>query len=563
MNIILAERTKESTKTDTCNGLGKSTLIEILHFLLGSSTKSAKGILVPELEDSIFTTEMTFGHRVIEISRSIKRPTRISISGDIPDGFSKGTIGIEDFTEMLGQLSFGLIPDDEQSPSFRSLISYFIRRGIGAYLNPFEYFAKMKAYPRQLNNSYLLGLDWKIASAFEALGARAGVINQMRREAKAGTLFGIERKLSELEVAKVRLEREIKQQASQLKDFKVHPQYREIEEESSRLTSEIHDASNQNFHDRRILDLYQATLNEEHEASPVLVEQMYKEAGLIFTDQIKKELSDVLEFHKQVAKNRKTYVAQEQERLTRNIRDREALILKLDAKRSERLQILQTHRALDEYTVLQKRHLEMIGQLDTLSRQIEMLRKIEMGKASIDVDKAVLSKRAMTSLEEHSEQREDAIVAFDNYVRQLYDRPGSLIIRVGKEGYEFNTKIDRMGSTGIDFMTVFCYDFTLSQLWRNRDSFPGLLVHDSIIYDGVDARQKARALELAAKESSDFGFQYICTFNADELPVSDFSPEFDFSKYITHRLTDKDVSGSLLGLRIESRVEKSEDFESA
>lgn len=31
-NVILAERTKESTIKDSGNGLGKSTLIEIIHF---------------------------------------------------------------------------------------------------------------------------------------------------------------------------------------------------------------------------------------------------------------------------------------------------------------------------------------------------------------------------------------------------------------------------------------------------------------------------------------------------------------------------------------------------
>ena len=38
-NVILAERTKESTKKDSRNGLGKSTLIEIIHFCLGGYPK--------------------------------------------------------------------------------------------------------------------------------------------------------------------------------------------------------------------------------------------------------------------------------------------------------------------------------------------------------------------------------------------------------------------------------------------------------------------------------------------------------------------------------------------
>src|SRR5580693_5426941 len=38
-NVILAERTKDATKKDSRNGLGKSTLIEIISFCLGSKGK--------------------------------------------------------------------------------------------------------------------------------------------------------------------------------------------------------------------------------------------------------------------------------------------------------------------------------------------------------------------------------------------------------------------------------------------------------------------------------------------------------------------------------------------
>ncbi len=558
-NIVLAERTKESTKSDSVNGLGKSTLIEIIHFLFGSQRSSGNSLFVPELEDCTFTMELTFGNRTLEVSRSIKRPARVVVTGDVPDGFQSGPISVDDWTSMAGSLAFGLDSEEDGAPTFRSLISYFIRRTIGGYLDPFESFSKMRAYQRQLNNSYLLGLDWKISTAFETLNGRAAVISQMKREAKAGTLFGIEKKLSDLEIEKVRLEREIRRHSTELQEFKVHPQYRELEEESSKLTAEIHEASNQNYRDRHVVSMYKESLKEEHEASPVLVEQLYKEAGLIFSDQLKKELSNVLDFHKKVAANRRNYLSQEVEHLNRSIRLREAKIEALSSKRADVMQVLNTHGALEEYTLLQQRHVELRGQLDELVRQIEILRKIELGKASIDIDKAVLSQRAMTSLDEFKNQREEAINAFDMYVRQLYERPGNLIIVINKNGYLFDTKIDRKGSTGIDFMTVFCYDLTLSQLWSGRETSPGLLVHDSIIFDGVDARQRARALELAAQESVRFGYQYICTLNADELPLADFSPVFDYSQFVCHRLTDKDVTGSLLGLRIETKVKTSTD----
>ena len=43
-NVVLAERTEESTHKDTRNGLGKTTLLNIIHFCMGSTEKPKKGL---------------------------------------------------------------------------------------------------------------------------------------------------------------------------------------------------------------------------------------------------------------------------------------------------------------------------------------------------------------------------------------------------------------------------------------------------------------------------------------------------------------------------------------
>ena len=42
-NVVLADRTKESTMLDSRNGLGKTTLMEVIHFCLGAQTSKIKG----------------------------------------------------------------------------------------------------------------------------------------------------------------------------------------------------------------------------------------------------------------------------------------------------------------------------------------------------------------------------------------------------------------------------------------------------------------------------------------------------------------------------------------
>ncbi|MFM6726441.1 MAG: DUF2326 domain-containing protein, partial [Dolichospermum sp.] len=44
LNVVLADRTEESGIRDSRNGLGKSTLIEIIHFCLGGNIEKARGL---------------------------------------------------------------------------------------------------------------------------------------------------------------------------------------------------------------------------------------------------------------------------------------------------------------------------------------------------------------------------------------------------------------------------------------------------------------------------------------------------------------------------------------
>jgi len=97
-------------------------------------------------------------------------------------------------------------------------------------------------------------------------------------------------------------------------------------------------------------------------------------------------------------------------------------------------------------------------------------------------------------------------------------------------------------------MTLFCFDLMLAQLWSERAPRPGLVWHDSRVFD-ADPRQRALALELAAAESERKGFQYICALNSDTVPVDEFSKGFNVDDYVRLRLTDTNPEGSLLGFR--------------
>jgi uncharacterized protein YydD (DUF2326 family) len=138
---------------------------------------------------------------------------------------------------------------------------------------------------------------------------------------------------------------------------------------------------------------------------------------------------------------------------------------------------------------------------------------------------------------------------FSDFSEALYKAPGRLVIDIDDTGYKFDVDIAGSPSEGISKMKIFCYDLMLISFARQRGLGIDFLIHDSTIFDGVDPRQRAHALELAAEMSTKYGFQYICTLNTDMVPNNDFSVGFDVEALVRMRLTDTDPSGSLLGFR--------------
>ena len=73
-------------------------------------------------------------------------------------------------------------------------------------------------------------------------------------------------------------------------------------------------------------------------------------------------------------------------------------------------------------------------------------------------------------------------------------------------------------------------------------------IHDSLIFDSVDARQIANTLEEADRVTIGNNTQYICAMNDDKLPRSDFSEGFDVDSKTVLSLEDGPMQNSLLGI---------------
>ncbi|ENG0045685.1 DUF2326 domain-containing protein [Pseudomonas aeruginosa] len=560
VNLVLADRSTGAGDKDTTNALGKSTLIEIIDFCLASNTSPGKGLRIESLQEWEFTLELTVGQNDIAVTRATAAPGFFVIEGPTsgwpiqPSENKEGQLGLDTkkWRSVLAWAMFGLGETTSEfgyKPSVRSLLSYFVRNQAAAYNTPFKYFDNQKTWDIQVHNAFFLGLNWEKAAIWQKLKDQKNALDALKKAIKTGAVDGELASLGELEAERLRLTTQLEREREALSSFRVLPQYREIEAQANLLTAEIHALVNANIVDKRRLKRYIESLATEDAPTNGRLEALYDEARVVLPDTIKRTLSEARAFNEKIVSNRRAFIAVEVSALESAVADRDTKIASLTEMRANYLSSLSGQGALDELTNLQEFHATTRAKVNELANRISQLRQMTTKVDSIKIETVELKRATTLDYEERRELWSQALSLFSEFSEHLYKLPGRLVIDIDDTGYRFDVEISGSPSEGISKMKIFCYDLMLISFARKRGLGIDFLIHDSTIFDGVDPRQRAHALELAAAMSNKYGFQYICTLNSDMVPANDFSPGFDFESLVRLRLTDTDPSGSLLGFR--------------
>lgn len=552
LNVLVAQKEDGATDKQTRNRAGKTSLVETIHFLTGSNADKGSLFRSTALEGETFGMSFDLGDQKITAERSGKQKAKINVEGP---SFLHGKTHLSnsEWVELLGEKMFGLhaLPEgDGRAPTFRSLFAYFVRRQLsGAFTTPEKQATMQQAGDYQVALLFLLGLDWKIASDWQKVRDREKTLAELKKAAGAGAFGSIIGKASDLRTQVTVAEATLKEMQAHLADFRVLPEYAQMEAEADDLTRRINELSNGNVIDiAAIRDLETAMASE---APPPLdeLERIYAEAGVTLPGLAVKRYDEVRSFHESVVRNRRDYLSEELDAAKLRVENREQEKQDLVSRRAEIMNVLKTHGALEQFSKLQAAAARKEAEVESLRQRFEAAEQLEGTKNELEIERNRLTLRLRRDFAEQKERLSEAILAFEETSKRLYESAGSMTVEETSNGPVFQFPMQGSRSKGIKNMQIFCFDMMLMRLCAKRGIGPGFLVHDSHLFDGVDGRQVVSALKVGAETAGELGFQYIVTMNEDDA-FKEQIEGFDLKDYVLPVvLTDAREDGGLFGFR--------------
>jgi uncharacterized protein YydD (DUF2326 family) len=552
LNVLVAKKEIGATEKQTRNRAGKTSFIEIIHFLTGANAEKDSLFRSEALTNETFGMTFDLGGETITVKRKGDQKAKIHVDG--PNFLNnQSQLTKSEWLELLGEKMFGLPSEsaaDGRAPTCRSLLAYFARRqSSNAFTTPEKHATMQQAGDYQIALLFLLGLDWKIASDWQKVRDREKTLAELKNAAGAGAFGNIIGKASDLRTQVTVGEAALREMQTHLADFKVLPEYAQMEAEADDLTRRINGLANGNVIDiAAIRDLEQAMASE---APPSLgeLERVYAEAGIILPKLAVKRYDEVRSFHESVVRNRRDYLAEELQATKLRVEVRGQEKQALVTRRAKIMDVLKTHGALEQFSKLQSAAARKDAEVEVLRQRFAAAEQLEGTKNELEIERNRLTLRLRRDFAEQKERLSEAILAFEETSKRLYESAGSMTVEETANGPLFKFPMQGSRSKGIKNMQIFCFDMMLMRLCTKRGIGPGFLVHDSHLFDGVDGRQVISALKVGAEIASELGFQYVVTLNEDDA-FKERIPGFDLQEYVLPVvLTDAKEDGGLFGFR--------------
>lgn len=575
LNVVLAEIRLPKNKDKDTHNLGKTTLGRVIDYCFLAGREKDFFLFKHEdiFKDLVFFLEIGLGDATyLTVRRGVRDHTKIS--------FKKHEAAHQDFTELSEgswdhfNLAFdraramfdGLLDWRAVSPwDFRKGLGYHLR-GQDDYRDVFQLrrFAVGKHKDWKPYVAHVLGFDHSLIeqyySKLEQLEEKKAVAETVKAE-----LGGSVDELSKIEGILLLKQKDAEKKQLLLDAFDFRQQDKDqtdqLVEGINARVAELNSRRYSLNHARRKI----VTSLEEDQIlfEPDQAERLFKEAGVLFSGQIKKDFSQLIAFNRAITEERRGYLREERAEIEAELKTIAEELDELGKHRSAVLGFLSSTDVFDKYKQVTDDLVALRADIATLERQRGFLHRLQELRGEI---------RALTEACVHLQSEIEANVEsqnsdktslfsvirvyFSEIVEEVLAHKALLSVSPNNNGHlEFRAEIldDKGKATSADlghtYRKLLCIAFDLAVLRAHlADKFPRFVYHDGV-FESLDDRKKANLLKVV-RGYADLGVQPVITLIDSDMPPAgeDERPVFT-SDEIVLTLHDEGDDGRLFRMK--------------
>ncbi len=565
LNVVIGKVTKRDDAQKDSHNLGKSTLIEVLDFMMLKNIDKSYFMkkYSPQFDHHIFYLEIELNSgSFLTIRRSVAQATRICFKGSETSLtctedtiWDETNVSLEKARDYLNhQLAFDILPDW----SYRKTVSFFLRTQKD-YINVFQ-LGKFQ------NGKHK---DWKPV-VFELLGYDSDVLKrkyelddsleELRSKSNA---ISVEMSVNADDYDKVKSALALKMNERDEMQRKVDAFsfYSEEQLISQNLVDEI---------ERNISELntreYAISYDFERVKSSIAnlpsfdleqLKQIYKEVEIYFPDNLSRSFDDLYQFNVKVTQERNRYLREQAFSIEEELHSVRQRLQELDLQRRDALSALQDRDTFHKFKEYQKKLAQLEGEVSRLEiqlRNVDIISTLNDEIEKVQQEQKDIGKEITAQL-----KRQDGVVPttmkryFNEIFHKVFGVSALLYVRTNTTGnVDFHTDVapdETSDATaegyGNTYNKMLCVAFDLAVLATySTKSFFRFVYHDGV-FEGLDNRKKELFVQVAHDYCQRFNIQYIFSSIEDDVPQNILSSFSSSEKFLT--LSDQDDSGKLFG----------------